>query len=115
MEHADRLMSFCVIFISVGEPTYLRAKFSNNTRITSGVPGWSFLALPLRAALALRTHEAGAVGQHPPINRVMHKGKSRDRIDLAATLWMALSRASTGITTGSIYATRERPDGLLFV
>jgi phage terminase large subunit-like protein len=29
-------------------------------------------------------------------NRTMHKGKSRDRIDLAVALWMAVSRASAG-------------------
>lgn len=36
--------------------------------------------------VAIHTDSAG--------NRVMHKGKSRERIDLAVTLWMALSRAA---------------------
>ncbi len=31
-------------------------------------------------------------------NRLMHKGKSRDRIDLASALWMAVSRAAAGET-----------------
>jgi phage terminase large subunit-like protein len=44
--------------------------------------------------VAIHTDSAG--------NRVMHKGKSRDRIDLAVTLWMAVSRASTGEIT-SVY------------
>ncbi len=38
-------------------------------------------------------------------NRTMHKGKSRDRIDLAVTLWMALSRAAAGESGLSIYGT----------
>ncbi len=36
--------------------------------------------------VAIHTDTAG--------NRVMHKGKSRDRIDLAVCLWMAVSRAA---------------------
>ena len=32
-------------------------------------------------------------------NRLMHKGKSRDRIDLASALWMAVSRAAAGEST----------------
>jgi len=35
-------------------------------------------------------------------NRTMHKGKSRDRIDLAVCLWMAVSRAAAGEVTGGI-------------
>lgn len=35
-------------------------------------------------------------------NRTMHKGRSRGRIDLAVTLWMAVSRASVGEVT-SVY------------
>ncbi|MBH0239121.1 terminase large subunit [Methylobrevis albus] len=38
--------------------------------------------------VAIHTDSAG--------NRVMHKGRSRDRIDLAVALWMAVSRASQG-------------------
>lgn len=38
--------------------------------------------------VAIHTDSAG--------NRTMHKGKSRDRIDLAVALWMALSRAAVG-------------------
>jgi phage terminase large subunit-like protein len=36
--------------------------------------------------VAIHTDSAG--------NRTMHKGKSRDRIDLAVALWMAVSRAA---------------------
>jgi phage terminase large subunit-like protein len=40
--------------------------------------------------VAIHTDSAG--------NRTMHKGKSKDRIDLAVTLWMALARASANET-----------------
>lgn len=56
--------------------------------------------------VAIHTDSAG--------NRVMHKGKSRDRIDLAVTLWMALARANAGESV-SIYSTDKRPDGLLVI
>jgi phage terminase large subunit-like protein len=49
-------------------------------------------------------------------NRVMHKGKSRDRIDGAAAAWMAISRAAAGDGLSSIYNDPEaRPHGLLIV
>jgi phage terminase large subunit-like protein len=57
--------------------------------------------------VAIHTDSAG--------NRVMHKGKSRERIDLAVTLWMALSRAAAGDPNASIYSTNARRDGLLFI
>jgi len=37
-------------------------------------------------------------------NRTMHKGKSRDRIDLAVCLRMAVSRAAAGESSGSFYS-----------
>ncbi len=40
-------------------------------------------------------------------NRILHKGKSRDRIDGAAAAWMAISRASAGDGGRSIY---DRPE-----
>lgn len=47
-------------------------------------------------------------------NRTFHKGKSRDRIDGASALWMAMSRAGANEDGGrSIYDTDERPDGFL--
>lgn len=48
-------------------------------------------------------------------NKAMHKGKSRDRIDGAVAAAMAVSRASSGKSTRSIYDSTERPDGLLFI
>lgn len=57
--------------------------------------------------VAIHTDTAG--------NRLMHKGKSKDRIDLAVALWMAISRASAGDAGVSIYSSDARPDGLLFV
>lgn len=36
-------------------------------------------------------------------NRVMHKGKSKDRIDLAVASWMAVSRASAGQSSRSAF------------
>lgn len=42
-------------------------------------------------------------------NRVMHKGKSKDRIDLAVTLWMAVSRAAQE-DAGSYYDREEWSD-----
>ncbi|MFZ5690535.1 MAG: terminase large subunit [Pseudomonadota bacterium] len=44
-------------------------------------------------------------------NRTMHKGKSRDRIDLAVALWMAMSRATAGDPV-SIYDSDEWSDDL---
>ncbi len=57
--------------------------------------------------VAIHTDSAG--------NRVMHKGKSRERIDLAVALWMAVARAAAGESNVSIYSTDERPEGLRFV
>ena len=49
-------------------------------------------------------------------NRLMHKGRSRDRIDGAAAAWMAVSRAAAVNNAGSVYSNeKERPAGLLFV
>lgn len=57
--------------------------------------------------VAIHTDSAG--------NRTMHKGKSRDRIDLAVTLWMALSRAAASESGVSIYSTDQRPEGIRFI
>ncbi|MAW86503.1 MAG: terminase [Phyllobacteriaceae bacterium] len=46
--------------------------------------------------VAIHTDTAG--------NRTMHKGKSKDRIDLAVCLWMAMARASAGDEGLSFYA-----------
>jgi len=45
-------------------------------------------------------------------NRTMHKGKSRDRIDLAAALWMAFNSADIGDEPSSFYASEaaKSPD-----
>lgn len=48
--------------------------------------------------VAIHTDSAG--------NRTMHKGKSRDRIDLAVALWMAVSRCEAG-EPASIYDREE--------
>jgi phage terminase large subunit-like protein len=49
-------------------------------------------------------------------NRVMHKGKSRGRIDGAAATWMAVSRAAAGDTNATIYSNvEERPTGLIYI
>lgn len=40
-------------------------------------------------------------------NRTMHKGLSRDRIDLAVALWMAVSRADAGEPEPSFYASEK--------
>ena len=40
-------------------------------------------------------------------NRVMHKGKSRDRIDAAAALWMAFNSADIGEPAPSFYASEK--------
>lgn len=40
-------------------------------------------------------------------NRTMHKGRSRDRIDLAVCLWMAISRLTAGDSSGSWWDTEE--------
>jgi phage terminase large subunit-like protein len=55
------------------------------------------------ARVAVETDRAG--------NQVFHKGKSRDRIDLAAALWMAVGRAHAAEIRPSPYETNE----LLFV
>ena len=49
--------------------------------------------------VAIHTDSAG--------NRVMHKGKSSDRIDGAAATWMAVSRAAANETNQSIYASES--------
>lgn len=43
-------------------------------------------------------------------NRTMHKSKSRNRIDLAVCLWMAVSRADAGEAQPSFYATEAAKD-----
>lgn len=48
-------------------------------------------------------------------NRLFTKSKSRDRIDGAVACAMAVSRASAGDTSVSIYDSEERSDGLVFV
>lgn len=49
-------------------------------------------------------------------NRMMHKGKSRDRIDGAVACAMAVGRASTGESGRSIYDDpAARPEGILFI
>ncbi|KIZ41433.1 MULTISPECIES: terminase TerL endonuclease subunit [Rhodopseudomonas] len=78
-----------------------RAVIGRNLKWNSPVLRWCV------ENVAIHTDSAG--------NRVMHKGKSRDRIDLAVTLWMALVRASAGDSNVSIYSTDERPDGLLTI
>jgi phage terminase large subunit-like protein len=46
-------------------------------------------------------------------NRVMHKGKSKDRIDLAVTAWMAVSRAAV-VEAKSIYDSESFTDDMAF-
>lgn len=55
--------------------------------------------------IAVETDKAG--------NKSFHKGKSRDKIDGAVAAAMAVSRASTGEDTRSVYDTDDRADGLL--
>jgi phage terminase large subunit-like protein len=49
--------------------------------------------------VAIHTDSAG--------NRTMHKGKSRDRIDLAVASWMAVARAAAGESNRSSYDTAD--------
>lgn len=58
------------------------------------------------ANIAVHTDSAG--------NRMFHKGKSRDRIDGAVAMAMAVGRAQMGDTGVSIYET-ARPEGLLVI
>lgn len=51
----------------------------------------------------------------PAGNQSFHKGKSRGRIDAAVACTMAVHRASRGESGLSIYASEERPAGLLFI
>ena len=52
----------------------------------------------------------------PAGNRKMDKGRARDRIDLAVCLWMAVSRAAHGETTGSWYDSDDAEDAaILFI
>lgn len=56
--------------------------------------------------VAVETDKAG--------NKSFHKGKSKDRIDGAVAVAMAVGRASSGESNRSIYAdSTSRPDGLL--
>jgi phage terminase large subunit-like protein len=49
-------------------------------------------------------------------NKSFHKGKSKDRIDGAVAVAMAVGRASSGESNKSIYSdTNARPDGLLII
>jgi hypothetical protein len=54
--------------------------------------------------IAIHTDSAG--------NRVMHKGKSTDRIDGAVATWMALSRCATGEDQRSFYSQDIKPEDL---
>lgn len=56
--------------------------------------------------VAIHTDSAG--------NRTMHKGKSKDRIDLAVALWMAVSRAAAG-EVKLIYDSPDWSDDLAYV
>lgn len=56
--------------------------------------------------VAVETDKAG--------NRLLHKGRSRDRIDGAVAAAMAVGRASVGESGVSVYTT-DRPKGLLYV
>ncbi|WP_394032244.1 terminase large subunit [Xanthobacter autotrophicus] len=54
-----------------------------------------------------------AIQTDPAGNRIMHKGKSRDRIDGAFATWMAISRAAAGDTGGSAFKSDEFTNDLL--
>lgn len=61
----------------------------------------------------LRHHfDVAAVHTDSAGNRLLHKGRSKDRIDAAIATIMAVGRASTGDDSRSVYDS-ERPDGLL--
>ncbi|MCK0198981.1 terminase large subunit [Ancylobacter sp. 6x-1] len=68
--------------------TLERAIVGRNLRWCSPVLRWCL------GNVAIHTDSAG--------NRTMHKGKSRDRIDLAVALWIAVSRCQAPVA-GSIY------------
>lgn len=55
--------------------------------------------------VAIHTDSAG--------NRTMHKGKSKDRIDLAAALWMAVSRAAASEQASSLASDEFNPSDYL--
>jgi phage terminase large subunit-like protein len=55
--------------------------------------------------VAIHTDSAG--------NRVMHKGKSTDRIDGAVATWMAVSRAAAGENHTSLYDNAEEVERML--
>lgn len=62
----------------------------------------------------LRQHfDCAAVHTDSAGNRLLHKGRSKDRIDAAIATIMAVGRASTGEDNRSIYDSDERPEGLL--
>ena len=67
-----------------------RAIISRKLRWSSPVLRWCL------ENVAIHTDTAG--------NRTMHKGKSRDKIDLAVCAWMAVSRAAAGDTSTNFYA-----------
>jgi len=63
----------------------------------------------------LRRHFANVVTKQDSAgNQSFHKGKSIGKIDGAVATTMAVHRASCGEAGISVYATDERPDGLLF-
>lgn len=65
---------------------------------------------------ALRLGFSNVVTRTDPAgNQSFHKGRSRGRIDAAVAATMAVHRASRGESGLSIYATDERPAGILFV
>lgn len=51
----------------------------------------------------------------PAGNQSFHKGRSRGRIDAAVAATMAVHRAGRGDTGISVYASDDRPAGLLFI
>ena len=62
----------------------------------------------------LRHHfDCAAVHTDSAGNRLLHKGRSKDRIDAAIATIMAVGRASTGEDNRSVYDSDERPEGLL--
>lgn len=64
----------------------------------------------------LRRHFANVVTKQDSAgNQSFHKGKSIGKIDAAVSTTMAVHRASRGESGLSIYATDDRPSGILFV
>jgi len=70
-----------------------RAILNRRLRWASPVLRWCF------ENVVIHTDSAG--------NRTMHKGLSRDRIDLAVASWMAVSRADAGEPEPSFYASEK--------